>query len=96
MICPREHVQETHAFARTHGAPGMIRAPRMRREAISLGLGHAFDTLRLNRVGIRVLSYNHGAIRAYETCGVVLEGKERVAALVNATWHDDVMVSLGQ
>jgi RimJ/RimL family protein N-acetyltransferase len=44
-------------------------------EAISLVLGHAFDTLRLHRIGIRVLSYNHRAIRAYEKCGFVLEAR---------------------
>lgn len=63
-------------------------------EAILIVLGHAFDTLRLHRIGIRVLSYNHRAIRAYQKCGFILEGREREAAFVNGSWHDDIMMGL--
>jgi RimJ/RimL family protein N-acetyltransferase len=57
-------------------------------EAILLLLQHAFAELRLHRVGIRVLAYNQRAIRAYEKCGFIVEGRER-EALVNGAWHDD-------
>lgn len=63
-------------------------------EAILLLLDHAFGELRLHRIGIRVLAYNKRAIRAYEKCGFIIEGREREAALVNGAWHDDVMMSL--
>ncbi|MGR9457100.1 GNAT family N-acetyltransferase [Rhizobium leguminosarum] len=63
-------------------------------EAICLVLEYAFTHLRLHRIGIRVLAYNTRAIRAYEKCGFVQEGREREAAFVNDTWHDDVMMGL--
>jgi RimJ/RimL family protein N-acetyltransferase len=65
-------------------------------EAILLLLRHAFVDLQLHRIGIRVLAYNHRAIRAYEKCGFVIEGREREAAFVNGAWHDDVMMGLLQ
>lgn len=63
-------------------------------EAIRLLLRHAFVELQLHRIGIRVLAYNQRAIRAYEKCGFVVEGREREAAFVNDAWHDDVMMGL--
>ncbi|MDK1386936.1 GNAT family protein [Sinorhizobium sp. 8-89] len=63
-------------------------------EAINLLLKHAFGSMGLHRIGIRVLSYNERAIRAYEKSGFVVEGREREAALVNGAWHDDVMMGL--
>ncbi|MQX13342.1 GNAT family N-acetyltransferase [Sinorhizobium terangae] len=63
-------------------------------EAIGLLLRHAFGPMGLHRIGIRVLSYNERAIRAYEKSGFVVEGREREAALVNGAWHDDVMMGL--
>ena len=63
-------------------------------EAISLVLAHAFDTLGLHRIGVRVLSFNQRAIRAYEKCGFVVEGRERETAFVNGIWHDDIMMGL--
>ena len=63
-------------------------------EAILLALSHAFGSLELHRVGVRVLSYNRRAIRAYEKCGFVAEGRERETAFVNGAWHDDIMMGL--
>jgi RimJ/RimL family protein N-acetyltransferase len=63
-------------------------------EAILLVLQHAFTDLRLHRIGVRVLAHNRRAIRAYEKCGFVIEGREREVAFVNGTWHDDVMMGL--
>ena len=63
-------------------------------EAILLLLRHAFADLQLHRIGIRVVAYNRRAIRAYEKCGFVVEGREREAAFVNGAWHDDVMMGL--
>ncbi|WP_348626907.1 GNAT family N-acetyltransferase [Rhizobium leguminosarum] len=62
--------------------------------SIRLVLEHAFTHLQLHRIGIRVLAYNTRAIRAYEKCGFVQEGREREAAFVNDVWHDDVMMGL--
>lgn len=63
-------------------------------EAIGLVQGYAFNVLALHRLSIRVVAYNHRAIRAYEKCGFVLEGREREAALVDGQWHDDVMMGI--
>lgn len=52
------------------------------------GTGYAFLTMRLRRIGIRVLAYNKRAIRAHEKCGFIVEGCEREAALFNGTWHE--------
>ncbi len=64
------------------------------REAINLLLTHAFAELRLHRVGVRVVSYNERAIRAYKACSFVEEGREREAALVAGRWVDDIIMGL--
>jgi RimJ/RimL family protein N-acetyltransferase len=63
-------------------------------EAIGLVSAYAFETLRLHRIGVRVLAYNERAIRAYQKCGFVIEGRERETAFVNGGWHDDIMMGL--
>lgn len=63
-------------------------------EALNLLLGYAFDTMRLHRLGVRVIEYNARALRAYEKCGFVVEGREREAARIDNRWYDDVMLSL--
>jgi RimJ/RimL family protein N-acetyltransferase len=63
-------------------------------EAIRLVQQYAFGELGLHRLSVRVVDYNHRAIRAYEKCGFVIEGREREAALVDGRWYDDVMMGL--
>ena len=63
-------------------------------EAIALVLSYAFEVLKLHRVSVRVVAYNTRALRAYEKCGFVVEGREREAACVDGTWHDDVMLGI--
>lgn len=63
-------------------------------EAIELLLQHAFVSLRLHRLSVRVLEYNARAIRAYERCGFVVEGREREAALVGDERFDDVLMGI--
>jgi RimJ/RimL family protein N-acetyltransferase len=63
-------------------------------EAIRLVLAHAFGALGLHRIGLRVLAYNERAIRCYQKCGFVIEGRERESALVDGAWHDDVMMGI--
>jgi RimJ/RimL family protein N-acetyltransferase len=63
-------------------------------EAIGLVLGYAFGVLGLHRVSARVVAYNERAIRAYEKCGFVREGREREAAFVDGAWHDDIMMGV--
>ena len=63
-------------------------------EATMLVLDHAFHDLKLHRISIRVLAYNTRAIRSYQKCGFLIEGREREAAFVNGQWHDDVIMGL--
>ncbi len=63
-------------------------------EAMALVLGYAFNVLKLHRVSVRVVDYNLRAIRAYQKCGFVIEGREREAAFVDGIWHDDVMMAV--
>lgn len=63
-------------------------------EAIRLLLHHAFTELYLHRIGIRVLAYNERAIRAYQKCGFIVEGRERETAFVDGVWHDDLMMGI--
>lgn len=63
-------------------------------EVIGLVLGHAFGSLGLHRVGLRVLEFNQRAIRSYEKCGFEIEGREREAALVDGQRYDDVMMGV--
>jgi GNAT superfamily N-acetyltransferase len=62
--------------------------------AIRILLRHAFDSLHLHRVDLRVLSFNVRALRCYEKCGFVREGIGRESALVDGAWVDDVMMSI--
>lgn len=63
-------------------------------EAIRLLLHHAFTQLNLHRIGVRVLAYNERAIKAYQKCGFVVEGRERETAFVDGAWHDDLMMGI--
>ncbi|HXF63893.1 MAG TPA: GNAT family protein [Caldilineaceae bacterium] len=63
-------------------------------EATRLVLRFAFESLCLHRVDLRVLAFNHRAIRAYEKAGFVREGIEREGALINGRWESDVWMSI--
>ncbi|GGL52084.1 GNAT family N-acetyltransferase [Wenxinia marina] len=63
-------------------------------QAIRLTLDHAFGPMDLHRVDLRVLAFNERAIRCYLACGFVHEGTEREAALIDGTWHDDLIMGI--
>ena len=44
-------------------------------EATRLMLDHAFGTLGLHRIALYVFEFNERAIRAYQRCGFVVEGR---------------------
>lgn len=62
-------------------------------EAIKLALTYAFSS-GLHRVSLRVLASNIRAIACYRKCGFVEEGREREAAFINGTWHDDIIMGV--
>ena len=64
------------------------------RRVIRLVLGHAFGQMGLHRVDLRVLDFNTRAIRCYQSCGFVEEGRERQSACINGDFYDDVMMGV--
>lgn len=66
----------------------------MGRELIKLVLSHAFGTMGLHRVDLRVLAFNERAIRCYRSCGFVEEGRERESARIGDVWHDDIIMGI--
>ena len=54
---------------------------------LQLILQHAFETLNLNRIYLRVFATNARAKRSYEKAGLVLEGTMRQAVFRNGTVH---------
>ncbi len=63
-------------------------------EAMRLMLKHAFDTLNLNRVFLRVYAHNPRAIRAYEKVGFVHEGRMRQARYHAGEYFDVLLMSV--
>jgi RimJ/RimL family protein N-acetyltransferase len=64
-------------------------------EATRLVLDHAFDTMGLREVGLRVLAFNTRAIRCYQKCGFVAYGVDRERAYVDGRWQDDIVMRVG-
>jgi RimJ/RimL family protein N-acetyltransferase len=62
--------------------------------AIRLLLRHAFETMRLHRVDLRVLACDGRAIRCYQKCGFVREGVERESAWGDGVWVDDLLMGI--
>lgn len=63
-------------------------------EVTQLLLSFGFEELRLHRIDLRVLEYNHRAIACYEKCGFVKEGVEREGALIEGKFKSDVFMSM--
>ena len=63
-------------------------------EATRLMLDHAFETLGLHRIGLSVFAFNERAIRAYLSCGFVIEGRAREAIWRDGRWWDEVTMSV--
>jgi RimJ/RimL family protein N-acetyltransferase len=63
-------------------------------EATWLMLRHAFETLSLHRIGLYVFEFNERAIRAYERCGFVVEGRARESIWRDGRWWDELAMSV--
>jgi [ribosomal protein S5]-alanine N-acetyltransferase len=63
-------------------------------ETTELVLQFAFNDLKLHRVDLRVLEYNHRAIACYEKCGFVKEGLEREGAYIEGIFFSDLIMSI--
>jgi len=63
-------------------------------EATRLMLDHAFGTLSLHRIGLYVFEFNVRAIRAYQRCGFVVEGRSRESIWRDGRWWDELAMSV--
>ncbi|PSL08339.1 RimJ/RimL family protein N-acetyltransferase [Haloactinopolyspora alba] len=63
-------------------------------EATRLLLRYAFDRIGLHRVRLEVFDFNQRAVRAYEKCGFVLEGRERDALQWDGERHDTLIMGI--
>jgi RimJ/RimL family protein N-acetyltransferase len=63
-------------------------------EATRLVLSHAFESMGLHRVDLRVLAFNEGAIASYRKCGFVEEGRERQSCRFDGQWYDDIIMGI--
>lgn len=91
-----DSLKETDRMA--HFVIGMFAPTHMGRglgtEATRLLLDHAFRSMNLHRVDLRVLAFNHGAIASYRKCGFVQEGRERDSCWLDGQWYDDIIMGL--
>jgi RimJ/RimL family protein N-acetyltransferase len=65
-------------------------------EATQLMLDHAFGTLGLHRVALFVFEFNARAVRAYQRCGFVIEGRARESIWRDGRWWDELAMSVLQ
>jgi RimJ/RimL family protein N-acetyltransferase len=63
-------------------------------DAVRLLVRHGFETLNLNRIFLHVHSDNPRAIRAYEKCGFVHEGRLRQAVYKHGHYEDLLVMGL--
>jgi RimJ/RimL family protein N-acetyltransferase len=63
-------------------------------EATWLMLRHAFDTLGLHRIALYVFEFNERAIRAYQRCGFIVEGRARESIFREGRWWDELAMSV--
>lgn len=63
-------------------------------EATRLMLDHAFGTLGLHRIALYVFEFNERAIRAYQRCGYVIEGRSRESIWRDGRWWDELAMSV--
>jgi len=63
-------------------------------DAIKTLLRFAFEELNLNRVQLSVLDFNARAIRCYEKCGFITEGRLRQTLFRNGRYHDELRMAV--
>lgn len=63
-------------------------------EVLNLLLAHAFDTLNLNNVMLRVFSFNAQAIRCYEKVGFREMGRRRQSYFVRGRFYDEMFMDI--
>ena len=64
------------------------------KESLSMLLQYAFLELNLNRVGLKVYSFNERAINLYNNLGFVKEGEIRQEIYRDGSWHNTIIMGL--
>jgi RimJ/RimL family protein N-acetyltransferase len=64
------------------------------KDALALVADYAFRTLNLNRLYLRVVSFNKRALRLYRSFGFVEEGVQRQHAFLRGCYYDVVLMGL--
>lgn len=64
------------------------------REAVNLIVDYGFRYRNLRKVWLKVLGRNERAIRAYEACGFVEEGRQRAQVWTDGAYDDLVLMGL--
>ncbi|XMB87083.1 GNAT family protein [Mycoplasmatota bacterium WC44] len=57
-------------------------------------LDFAFNELKLHRVDLVVLEFNHRGIHCYEKCGFTKEGVMRDSILIDGIYYSDITMSI--
>jgi ribosomal protein S18 acetylase RimI-like enzyme len=57
-------------------------------------LDHAFGPLGLHRIALFVFEFNERAIRTYQRCGFVIEGRARESIFRDGRWWDELAMSV--
>lgn len=65
-------------------------------DAMSVMLRYAFEEMNLHRISLRVFAFNTRAIRSYEKCGFVHEGKNRASLNKMGQRWDEVWMGILQ
>jgi len=63
-------------------------------DALDTLLKFAFEEMNLNRVALRVLDYNHRAIRCYEKVGFKREGRLRQSHFSKGRYVDELVMGI--
>lgn len=63
-------------------------------DAVNTIIGHAFASLDINRVDLRVYEYNERAARCYEKCGFKYEGRTRKSAYIDGSYYDEILMGI--
>jgi RimJ/RimL family protein N-acetyltransferase len=63
-------------------------------DAITTLLDYCFNELNLQRVWLRVFSFNQRGIRCYEKCGFVVEGRLRRHMWRHGSYHDELHMGI--
>ncbi|PLS15430.1 GNAT family N-acetyltransferase [Bacillus sp. M6-12] len=63
-------------------------------DALKLILRYAFHELNLDRVGLEVIEYNQGGIKAYERVGFLQEGRKRSVVYRDGKRYDIIVMGI--